>query len=324
MQVTVMYGIMLALLNKQTVSRAYLADKFEISERTVSRYLDALDESGVPLVRTKGRGGGYSISDGYMLDRYFFTEEELQHLLTSVKATEPLNPNSQTELTAKLKRLFKNKKASPDTLIRNDTLVIDAGTWNNPSQYRSRMEPINLAINAGKTISLTYVDRHDLVSDRMVDPYALALKEGIWYLYGWCHKRESFRLFKLSRIRELIVTERKFERKRSDVYAAMRGSFEQDTMVRVKFEFTSLIYDDIRDCLGPDAIEEQGLQYVATADLYNGPVLLQKLLSFGSSIRIIYPTSLKNELYEEWIRCLKNTVRNGDKTVERIKRDLSK
>ena len=90
-------------------------------------------------------------------------------------------------------------------------------------------------------------------------------------------------------------------------------------MIDVEFEFSSTIYEDIVEWLGNDAIIERGMQYVAKASLYYGNTLVSKLLSYGSSIRIVSPTYLRNDLIDECQRILRSAVRNGDVKVEHLR-----
>ena len=158
-------------------------------------------------------------------------------------------------------------------------------------------------------------------STREFDPYAIALKDGTWYTYGWCHYRKAFRLFKLARIKSLKLTENTFERQESNVYEALKGHFDEIDMIDIEFEFSSLIYEDVVEWLGNDAIIERGMQYVAQATIFYGKPLISKLLSFGSSIRIISPSDLRNEIIDEYQRSLRSAVRFGDIKVEQIKID---
>lgn len=310
MQNSVLFGIVMTILNKRVVTRKQLAEKFEMSERTISRYVDVLCAGGIPIYSTFGPNGGYCISDEYKIDKAFFTKEEYQYIISSLNATSSINPKLNTSVLDKFTNLAHRKTLN--YIIKNDTLVIDAGSWTNPESFRNRMDTINEAIFSNVTMEITYTDRYDSKTVRLLDPYALALKEGVWYVYGYCHSREDFRLFKLARIRNIKLTDKQFERKESNVYEALKGNFDPDSMVNVEFEFSSFVYDDVHEWLGSEAIIERGAQYVAQATLYNGKTLISKLLSFGSSIRILSPSSLRKELIEENVRQLRQAIRYGD------------
>ena len=85
----------------------------------------------------------------------------------------------------------------------------------------------------------------------------------------------------------------------------MSGSFDDTDLVEVEFEFFSTALSDVEEWLGPDAITERGTQYVAKAALFGGNLLINKLLSYGSSIKVLKPQALKEELLIECSRVLK-------------------
>ena len=304
MQNWVLYGIMMTLLIKKKASRRYLAEKYEVSERTISRYVDVLSEAGVPIYSLAGKEGGYAISDEYKMDKTLFSPEELRRIVTCVKAA----PDDSIKSSVLDKLQYMSMRKNDDKyLLKNDTLVIDAASWTNPTAFRNKMTLINQAIENGTSLDIKYTDRYDISSTRRFDPYSLALKEGVWYAYGWCHARKDFRLFRLARISSIIVTDEVFEKHEGNVYDKLSGIFDDVTTVDLEIEFSSTVLGEIEEWLGSDAISEKGLQYVANATVYSGNILIKKLLSFGSSIKVVKPAAVKEELLIECKRILRNS-----------------
>ncbi|MCH5164337.1 MAG: YafY family transcriptional regulator [Clostridiales bacterium] len=304
MKTGIMFGILLTILNNRKVKREYLAEKFEISTRTVARHVDTLCEAGVPIITMRGVNGGYMIADDFKLERSFFTKDELHRLLTCLNATATSFDGQNYDLIEKLKHIGAVKE-NEKYLLKTDTLIIDVGTWTNPQNYRGKIEAINKAIDGDFTVNMAYTDNKDHYTVRDFDPYCLVLKEGVWYTYGFCHKRNDFRLFRLTRISNLKLTENKFVRRESDVYEKLNGSFDDQSLVEVEFEFFSTARSEIEEWLGVEAISERGTTYIAKASLYGGNLLINKLLSFGSSIKILKPQALKEELLIECNRILR-------------------
>lgn len=295
----VMFGILLTLLDRPTNRRA-LAEKFELCERTVDRYVDALSAAGVPVYSVRGAKGGYAISDEFQFDKTFFTEGELQRIISLVsEQSDKVSSSIKDKLT-----YFQKRKHAEQYLINTDSLIIDTGTWNNPTLYRSKMETLQRAIENGRSVKLMYVDRYESKTHRLFDPYYRILKEGVWYVFGWCHSRRDFRLFRLARIKSIIFTDEAFERKECDVYEKLEGGFDDYELVDVEFEFSSTILADIEEWLGPEAVFERGVQYVAKASLIPGKTLLAKMLGFGSSVKVLAPAALREEILVEAKRIL--------------------
>ena len=294
------FSILLTILTGGKVTKSYLAEKFEISERTVIRYVESIAAAGVPIYSIRGKNGGYSVSNEYQFDKTFFTDFEMAHLKKLLSSE---GGDVSLAISDKLGYMSKRKRDA-QFLIETDDLIIDAGTWQNPSLYRAKMETLQRAIDKHKSLNMMYVDRYESHSHRLFDPYCRILKDGLWYVYGWCHYREDFRLFKLARIKSLIETDETFERKPCDVYSKLDGNFDDLETANVEFEFSSTILGEIEEWLGFDAVTERGYKYVAVAELPLNRATMAKLLGFGSSIRIISPASVKNEIADECRRVL--------------------
>lgn len=305
MKSAVMFGILLTILNNRKAKREYLAEKFEISTKTVARYIDDLCAGGVPIISVRGANGGYMIADDFKLEHSFFTKDELHRVLTCLTATATSFPDQNRDTLDKLMHIS-TVKENEKYLLKTDTLIIDVGTWTNPHNYRGKIEALNKAIDGDITVNMGYTDDKGYLSVRDFDPYCLVLKEGVWYTYGFCHLRNDFRLFRLTRIKNLSLTEDKFERKECDVYEKLNGTFDDTDLIDIEFEFFSTALSEVEEWLGQDAITERGATYVAKASLFNGPLLINKLLSFGSSIKILKPPQLKLALLAECSSVLRN------------------
>ena len=216
------FSILLTILTGGKVTKRYLAEKFEISERTVIRYVESIAAAGVPIYSVRGKNGGYSVSNEYQFDTTFFTDFEMAHMKKLLAGE---GGEVSLAIADKLGYMSKRKRDA-QFLIETDDLIIDAGTWQNPSLYRSKMETLQRAIDKRTSLNMMYVDRYESHTHRLFDPYCRILKDGLWYVYGWCHYREDFRLFKLARIKSLIETDETFERKPCDVYAKLDGNFD--------------------------------------------------------------------------------------------------
>lgn len=304
MQTSVMFNMLMTLLEKRRVTRQFFAEKYEMSIRTVSRYMDCLAAAGIPVFATRGPKGGYYVPDEYVFDSTFFSVEELSRLITCVKSIDGFNDNLNPMILDKLEHLSANK-SDKRFLLSTDTLIIDAGSWHNPGLYRKKIDVINRAIQNNVSLSLVYTDRHEAQTQRLFDPYFIVLKEGIWYTYGWCHIREDLRLFKLARIHSILATEKPFERRDSDVYEKLKGNFDDCPLIDIELEFSSTITGDIEEWLGAEAIFERDTKLIAGATLYSGRQLINKLLSFGSSIKVLHPSFLREELLVECRRILR-------------------
>lgn len=301
-----MFGILMTLLNaKRPVTRKELAEKFEICERTVSRYIDAMSaDCGIPVTAEYGIGGGYMLADNYRLGRMYFTVDEYDRILTCISA---LENELSDEVTTSLKDKFTHLRENADGekfLVKNERFVIDSTSWQNPDLCRYTISALGRAIDGGKSVRISYVDKRDSRTERVFDPYTLVLKEGVWYAYGWCHVREDFRLFKLSRIKALNVLEESFEKRPGDVYKKLAEEFIDREKTDIEIELDSDALASVEEWLGVDSVtttETEGV-YRAKGYVYSEDLLIKKLLAFGSHVKVLSPDFVAEELAAELTR----------------------
>lgn len=192
-------GILATLLRREKVTAPFLAEKFEVSRRTISRDVETLCQAGIPIVTEQGRNGGISISPGYALPNQLLTEQELTAVLSGLRGVRSVSPPS---LWAGLEeKLPPSKEASSQ-------LVIDLASHYQDS-LTEKISLLRRAIDENRLVSFRYYTERG-ETDRRAEPCRVAFQWGDWYLLAWCALREDFRLFKLSRLWELTLTEETF------------------------------------------------------------------------------------------------------------------
>lgn len=292
--------------NRKKVKRNLLAARAGVNVRTVSRAIDALTLAGVPIYSETGPDGGYYIPDDCVVTQASFSPEEKARIVNCIHAAK--HNFSDTVCENVLDKLQSLNSAGDNYLIRSETLIIDASGWNASGVKSAQIALLRRAVEETRTVRLKYVDRYEFSSERYFDPYCLVQKGGMWYIFGYCHTRADFRLFKIARIKDLTVTDGTFERKPCDVYEKLHGNFpnEADDLVPFTIRFSSLILSDIEEWLGTENIEDRGTCYEAHAELYGGNQLVSKLLSFGSGVTVVEPAYLREEVEVECKRMLRN------------------
>lgn len=191
-----MIGILSILLQKEKVTAPYLAEKFEVSRRTINRDIEALCMAGIPLVTEPGKNGGVSIMEGYKIDRMLLTTSDMQAVLAGLRSLDSVSgTNRYAQLMEKL------SVGTSNLLAGDEHIWINLSSWYKAS-LSPKIELLHAAIFSGRKVSFTY-SAPGGESRRTVEPYDLIFQWSSWYLWGWCEKREDFRLFKLGRMTEL-------------------------------------------------------------------------------------------------------------------------
>lgn len=212
-------GIIATLQQKKQVTAPYLAEKFEVSRRTILRDIDDICKAGIPIVTTQGMGGGISIMDGFSLDTTVFTREELSAIFTGLKTLDTLLPASQAGRLA-------SKLGGESAVALSDYMMIDLSSFYRDS-LAEKMEQIKQAIETRRCITFHYYYSKG-EADKRIEPYMILFKWSNWYVFGYCKERQDFRMYKLRQLWELKVTDEVYSIQEIPEERKQFGSFMTD------------------------------------------------------------------------------------------------
>lgn len=199
MKIDRLIGILSVLLQKEKVTAPELAEKFEVSRRTINRDIEDLCRAGIPISTAQGARGGICIMEGYRMDRTLLTSKDMQVILAGLRS---LDSVSGSHYYGQL--MEKIKAGSSAFVSGRDSILIDLSSWYKES-LAPKIEMIQTAIEERRLISFQYYSPKG-ESSREIEPYYLIFKWASWYVWGWCRKREDFRMFKLNRLDGLKVS----------------------------------------------------------------------------------------------------------------------
>ena len=297
MKVQIMLRILFRLLRTRKASAAELAREAEVSERSIYRYVEELIVAGVPLDIIRGRTGGICLPDTYRLPSNFFNKEEYAAAVNALSALYEQLPDEAVK--GALEKLTRQEKSDTRDLALSGYILVDSGTWGDACGFSETLKFLEDAAERRACIDLSYVDREGAVSRRTVEPHLLIYKQNIWYLYAWCRKRADFRLFRVGRIRGARDTGETFERRPFErANLPLKFRFEDKELVSLRLAVQKAALPDVEEWLGMNSVRTEGGAIFAEAEVPGGEVLLSKLLSLGSGIRVLEPLSVAAQLRE--------------------------
>jgi len=197
-------NILYIMLNKDRVTINELADKLEVSRRTIIRDLERLNIAGIPIISYPGVGGGVGIMEGFKIDKSLFLDNDITTILTGLNSLKSLGDDRKIEYL--IQRIIPTGRA--DSAKESD-IIIDLSSWFPKSETHDIISDFRKAIAVYKIIELEY-HSHTNYSKRMVEPYKLIFKYSDWYLFAYCTMKDDFRMFKLNRISSYSVLEKGF------------------------------------------------------------------------------------------------------------------
>jgi predicted DNA-binding transcriptional regulator YafY len=197
-----LFGILTLLQSRKYVTAEKIADKFQISVRTVYRDIKAICEQGIPVSFEQPKG--YFIVQGYFLPPVSFTSDEANALLLMEAMVPAVSDKSiqkhySTALNKMKAVMSSSQKEKLEALNRNIKMQAPARLDNNFEHLSALQE----AISSCHIVELTYRNNSGEESKREVEPIGLIFYAFSWHLIAWCHLRNEYRDFKVSRILKL-------------------------------------------------------------------------------------------------------------------------
>ncbi len=294
----ILIELLFLLLSRQTVTAKYIAERYEISERTAYRYIDELSLC-VPIYNIRGRNGGFAIADTFKLPATFFTKEESAFLLNVLTG---VNNDISSDLLTKIIEKFKavSKQKDGDFSLDFGNLIIDGGPWGSTESFKQSIIFLEKCIEERKAVSIVYVNKDGLESTRVIEPHILILKQGLWYVYAYCRLRGEFRLFKIGRIERAKDTGETFTRRITpNVKDILDTWYDKLKAELIELEISKTIKADVEEWLGIDNVYTlKDGKILASCELPLDNVLASKILSFGKNVTVLKPNSLKKAVKE--------------------------
>ena len=281
-----LFKILYYVLEKGKVTANELAEKYEVSIRTIYRDIDVLSSAGIPIYATQGKGGGIEIADDFVLKKSFLSENEQEQILIALKGLELTNKEYENELLTKLTALFKTKNTN--------WIEVDFTNWQRSKSYDELFKDIKSAIINKNIVRFIYFSSNKKETSRKVKPIRILFKGWDWYVYAFCLSRNDFRYFKLSRIKEFEILPNTFEDDFDSIVLKKEIEYEETVFVKVKFdrEMAFRVYDEVSSAIEED---EDGSLY-ATVELPNDYNLYNYIFSYGDAAEVLEPKEIRDKI----------------------------
>lgn len=284
-----LFQIVYYILEKQKVTAPELAKKFEVSQRTIYRDIDTISNAGIPIYTTRGKDGGISILDTFVLKKAFFSKSEQKLMLDALQGLSFIDQKETSKLLTKFCSIFQIKE--------DNWIEVDFSSWKSNQPTEKQFNRIKDAILNRNVISFQYINNSGKRTKRNLNPDKLIFKSGNWYVHGFCHLRKEYRLFKLTRIRDLKVLNHNFHWKK--LSAKIIHETDKTDLVQVKLKFNKTIAARVYDEFSEDIeLDAQGNLYLTT-NLPNNDTLYSYILSFANNVEVISPLPVRKQIADK-------------------------
>ena len=209
MKIDRLLAIIFILQNREKVTAAEMADYFDVSVRTIYRDIESLGLTGIPVYAEQGKGGGISLMSNFRLEKRFFLSTELNDLIAAVQEIPEITGDLNLEKAVEKMRLLSG--TGIDEKQEDPVISCNFSDSLHPKDKKI-MNELSGMIRSEHRVSFSYKPPEKEASIRTVEPLRLIFLNRNWYLQAWCLKRDDYRLFRISRIHDLKLTNNSFDR----------------------------------------------------------------------------------------------------------------
>jgi predicted DNA-binding transcriptional regulator YafY len=285
------------LLEKERIGAQELAELFEVSPRTIYRDIDAINMAGIPVRSTPGVGGGFEIMPGCKLDRTVFSSAELSTLLTGLSGLSGMMRGEELVNTLAKVRRFIPKDSAKDIELKANQIRIDLSPWMGNRNIQPYLQMIKAALQESRLLTFAYAGHHGNQTVRTVEPYQLVLKSSHWYLQGYCHIRNDYRLFKLSRMSNLAMQDETFAPRAYQEPTLDFGDALDAMQTTVKLRIHRSVMDQVLDfCPYEDFSADGDEFYLVNFPFIENDYNYNLLLGLGDRCECLEPEHIREEM----------------------------
>jgi len=289
MQTTRLFEILYILLSKEHVTAKELAERFEVSTRTIYRDVDTISMAGIPLYTEKGKGGGIRIMPDFIMNKSLLNDTEQEEILSSLQGLAQMKIADSDATLEKLSATF-NKTAT-------DWLQVDFSEWgyDNTEMFVT----LKSAILKRQVIEFGYLNPMGEASFRQVEPIKLWFKARSWYLKAFCLLRGDARTFKLTRIRNLTITNQTFLKRDEPIQTEpMNNELPPLPLVNFEFRIAASCGYRIVDDFGGGVLQDDGY-YLVKLKYPEDDWIYRVILAYGEDIEVLAPLHAREKVHQK-------------------------
>ncbi|MFE6753388.1 helix-turn-helix transcriptional regulator [Streptomyces sp. NPDC057684] len=299
-------SILLLLQTRGRVAAPELAERLEVSVRTIYRDIEALSASGVPVYAERGRHGGIALLPGYRTDVTGLTADESRALfiLAAQGAHSALGLDSAFRSALRKVMAALPEPHRPAAELTSRRILVEASRWRGGPMPAVDLGVLQEAVLAERRLRLRY--RHsgtDTPRTYTVDPYGLVSKAGVWYLVA--DRRAEPQLFRVDRVREAILTDSPVRRRRgvrlADAWAVLKRQVEDrpgavEATARVRRTHLDLFLRLCGNALTAPPDDDGSSEWITVRLGYGEVREARSLLSFADNVEVVGPPEIREEL----------------------------
>lgn len=295
MQINRLFEIVYLLLEKNCITAKELSEHFGVSIRTIYRDIDILSTANIPIYTNKGKGGGISLLNNFVLDKSIISEEEQNQILFALQSLEKLHINDDEKALEKMSILF-NKSSK-------NWIEVDFSNWGTDSSQNNNFNKIKKAIINKNVIEFMYFNSYGEETIRKIEPLQIWFKDKSWYIKAFCRLKQGYRIFKITRIKDIKILEEHFERELPKEITEKKEFKVISLKLKISKELSYRVYDEFNK---NDITVDSNGDFIIETKYPENDWVYGYILSFGEHIKVISPKYVKDIIKDKIEKSLKN------------------
>ena len=295
MQINRLFEIVYILLERKTITAKELAERFEVSTRTIYRDIEILSQAKIPVYANKGNGGGIGLLEDYVLDKSVLSEEEQNQILFALQSMEKISNQDEKNILEKMSSIFNKSKTN--------WIDVDFSDWGTNGEQDQTFNLIRNAILKHNVIEFVYYNSYGEEKKRQAEPLQIYFKDKSWYLKAYCRLKQDYRLFKISRMKDIILLNKTFERGLPQI---KENKFDYKTIqleLEISKDMSYRVYDEFKR---EDIIKNKNGDFIVKVEFPENDWVYGYILSFGENVKVLSPGYVKSIIKEKLKKSLKN------------------
>ncbi len=288
MQINRLFEIVYLLMSKNNTTAKELAERFEVSVRTILRDIETLAMAGIPIYTVQGKGGGIRLMEGFVLNKSLLTHKEQSDILSALQGLHAVSVPDVEPVLKKLAALFDHKTAS--------WIDIDFSPWESGEDERAKFSLLKEAILSQRLLLFDYFSFWGEKSCRTVEPLQIVFKEKAWYLSAFCRERNDYRTFKLSRIKNPQMIQQGFERRPlRKIAESFTAENFRTVIMRMEEEMAPRIWNEFET---KQVTQNEDGSFTVEAIIPDDEWGYGYILSYGPHAEVLAPASIRKIIEE--------------------------
>lgn len=295
MQINRLFEIVYMLLERKNITAKELADKFEVSTRTIYRDIEILSAAKIPIYAVKGKGGGIALLDNYVLNKSILSEEEQNQILFALQSMDKISNQDEKNVLEKMSSIF-NKS-------RTNWIEVDFSDWGTIGDQDKTFNLIKEAVLKQKVLEFIYYNSYGEDKKRQIEPLQIYFKDKAWYLKSYCRDKKDYRLFKISRMKDIKILDETFKRELPEIVEKKQEFKTIKLELEISKSMSYRVYDEFKK---ENITKKENGDFIVNIEYPKNDWVYGYILSFGENIKVISPEYAKDIIKEKLQKSMKN------------------